>query len=207
MAPGRQREWNSKELPRERLGEVHEGDPGAGRVRAAAGFREAAALVEREVPLHPVVGVEPERGAAGLTPLFFREGQQAAAMALTLMLRQDRDAVDQEMVFMRFEHQGGDGHSFGFKQPDLAARNARGVILQRRPWRGVDDRRVGGNEGRGADRAHGIGFAWSCAADHEIHGDGLTNFRSVAEKLRKDGAQAAMAGCGASGRQVSRLRV
>src|SRR3546814_5420811 len=106
---------------------------------AGADLAEAATPIERKIPCHAPICVEPDRPKAGIQGPLPGEAQQHTTNAPSLEPRVYGNAVDQEMVRPSLDDANRTRPVRRLEQPDLTADDPRPVVFR-------------GGLGNGADR-------------------------------------------------------
>jgi hypothetical protein len=123
-------------------------------MRTRAYLNKTVATIKGEVSLHPPIGVEADfRDTDRDCPLVC-ELQECCTISFPLLLRPNRDAVDQQMVGSLLQDRDADSLAVDLQDPNLAALDPRRVVLESRFRNRTDHSLIRGNVGVCADLLH-----------------------------------------------------
>src|ERR1700730_18191635 len=98
-------------------------------MRAGADLGIAMPPIKRDVLLHPHVGIQPNCGETERGGALVGEVKKRSAVTLSLFGRPHRDAVDEKVIAMLFQHGTPDVAAPARQEPHLAALDPRAIIL------------------------------------------------------------------------------
>ena len=73
-------------------------------MRPRAHLDKSVPTVQSEVPLHPSVGIEAHFGNGDCRSMLKSKAKKSGTMSFALLLRADRNTVNQQMVWPRLEN-------------------------------------------------------------------------------------------------------
>ena len=101
-------------------------------------LNKTPATIDGEIPFHQGVGEQPYLLEPEDRRPFVGECHELESVALALMIRPHRQAVEKQMVRPDLDYREPDFLSASLDQPDLAAQYPRLVVLARRQWHEAD---------------------------------------------------------------------
>src|ERR1700756_33221 len=120
-------------------------------MRTRAYLNKTVATIKGEFPLLPPIGVEADFRDTNRDCPLVCELQESCTISFPLLLRPNRDAVDQQMVGSLLQDRDTASIAVDLQDPSLAALDPRRVVLESRFRNRPDHSLIRGNVGVCAD--------------------------------------------------------